>query len=289
MSETIITRHPECESRLFSLLGHMVVEVGSKEDWDKLHHLHYKAENLPPAPRFWRCRLTTTNDIVAVVVTSSVALLLGPRHDMLPKLKPGADTTLTNKHRPAWLNANMRRIGRIVTSTMYRGTGVSYRMMNLVCRMEGKRYVEIVSSMAKYNPFDTKAGFVRAPLRRAAAYEVGLKFMAETFECHPADREAVYQELISQPKPVYQALRKQMIDFYYRHSSREKTGQNLGKTADDLMTMSDHDLVRELQQLIFGYTVYALYENPDWGRPMPASLPLLAFDRQPVNQPLELS
>lgn len=119
MSETIITRHPECESRLFSLLEHMVVEVGSKEDWDKLHHLHYKAENLPPAPRFWRCRLTTTNDIVAVVVTSSVALLLGPRHDMLPKLKPGADTTLTNKHRPAWLNANMRRIGRIVTSTMY--------------------------------------------------------------------------------------------------------------------------------------------------------------------------
>ena len=63
----------------------------------------------------------------------------------------------------------------------------------------------------------------------------------------------------------------------------------LDKTADDLMTMSDHDLVRELQQLIFGYTVYALYENPDWGRPGPASLPLLAFDRQPVNQPLELS
>ena len=44
-----------------------------------------------------------------------------------------------------------------------------------------------------------------------------------------------------------------------------------GLEADDLMAMSDHDLVRELQQLIFGYTVYALYENPVWGRPMPAS------------------
>ncbi|BCR31350.1 hypothetical protein ACET9Q_13190 [Aeromonas caviae] len=287
MSDLIITRHEPDAAVRFSLLADMVVEPGTKEDWDKLHHLHYKAENLPPAPKFWRCRLTTTNDIVAVCVTSSVALLLGPRHDMLPKLKPGNDTTLTNKHRPAWLNANMRRIGRIVTSTMYRGTGVSYRMMNLVCRMEGKRYVEIVSSMAKYNPFDTKAGFVRAPLRRAAAYEAGLKFMAETFECHPADRVAVHQELISQPKPVYERLRRQVAEFYYRHSSREKTGQNLGKTVDDLASMSDLELIRELQQLIFGYTVYALYENPDLGRNVPKQLPLLAFDEQAPDQPLE--
>lgn len=288
MSDTLVTRIDQSKGRLFSLLEHMVVEPGTKEDWDKLHHLHYKAENLPPAPKFWRCRLTTNNDIVAVCVTSSVSLLLGPRHDMLPKLKPGNDTTLTNKHRPAWLNANMRRIGRIVTSTMYRGTGVSYRMMNLVSRMEGKRYVEIVSSMAKYNPFDQKAGFVRAPLRRAAAYAAGLKFMTELFECHPADREAVLSELLSQPKPVYEKIRKQMIEFYYRHSSREKTGQNLGKTADDLLTRSDEELVKELQQLVFGYTVYALYENPDFGRKLPTRLPVLAFDKQPTTEHLAI-
>lgn len=287
MTDLVITRHEPGTGRLFSLLEHMVVERGTKDDWDKLHHLHYKAENLPPAPKFWRCRLTTNNDIVAVCVTSSVSLLLGPRHDMLPKLKPGNDTTLTNKHRPAWLNANMRRIGRIVTSTMYRGTGVSYRMMNLICRMEGKRYIEIVSSMAKFNPFDQKAGFVRAPLRRAAAYEAGVKFMGNLFECNPADREGVYQELIAQPKPVYERMRRQMVDFYYRHSSREKTGQNLGKTADDVFAgMSDAELVRELQQLVFGHTVYALYENPDLGRLMPSRLPLLAFDRQAPNKQL---
>jgi hypothetical protein len=283
--DLIIQRH-EPGGRLFSLLSDMIVEPGTKEDWDRLHHLHYKADNLPPAPRFWRCRLTTTNEIVAVVVTSTVSLLLGPRHDMLPKLKPGNDTTLTNKHRPAWLNANMRRIGRIVTATMFRGTGVSYRLMNLVSRMEGKRYVEIVSSMSKYTPFDVKAGFKRAPLRRAAAYESGSLFMRSLFACHPADQLAVYEELMAQPPTTYTRLRRLMLEFYFRHSSKEKTGQNLGKTIEDLSGMKDLDLIRELQQLIFGYTVYALYENPDWGREIPKRMPLMAFDRQPSNEKL---
>lgn len=288
MNDIVITRHEKALTEpVFSLLSDMVVERGTKEDWDKLHHLHYKAVNLPPAPKFWRCRRLSNNELVAVTVTSSVSLLLAPRHDVLPKLKPGNDTNITNRHRPAWLNANMRRIGRIVTSTMYRGTGISYRMMNLVARMEGKRYMEIVSSMAKYNPFDIKAGYKRAPLRRAAAYESGVKFLREIFECHPADFQAVMNEISSQPKSVQEMLRNRMLEFYFKNSSKEKTGQNLGKTIEDLRGIEDKDLVRELQQLIFGYTIYALYENPDDGKTLPQCLPLLAFDNQQPNEKLK--
>lgn len=275
------------EEPIFSLLNDMVVERGTKEDWDKLHHLHYKAANLPPAPIFWRCRRRSNGELVAVTVTSSVSLLLAPRHDVLPRLKPGNDTNLTNRHRPAWLNANMRRIGRIVTSTMYRGTGVSYRMMNLVARLEGKRYMEIVSSMAKYNPFDIKAGYKRAPLRRAAAYDIGVKFLRENFACHPADFQAVMAELNNQPLPIQQMLRERMLEFYWKHSSKEKTGQNLGKTIEDLRGIEDKDLIRNLQQLVFGYTIYALYENPDVGDDMPKALPLLAFDNQLPHEKLK--
>lgn len=282
-----VERHQPPESANFSLLDEMIVERGTREDWDALHHLHYKAENLPPAPHFYRCRLRTNNELIAVCVTSSVSLLLGPRHDLLPKLKPGNDTTLTNKHRPAWLNKNMRRIGRIVTSTLYRGTGVSYRMMNLVARMEGVRYMEIVSSMAKYNPFDLKAGFKRAPLRRAAAYEVGVKFLRELFDGHPADQQAIIEEFEAQPPAIQRMLHAKMVEFYYRHSSKEKTGQNLGKTADDLKDMPHRDLIREIQQLIFAHTVYALFENPDHGKPVPSQLPLSAFDRQAPNEQLK--
>lgn len=289
MNDVVITRIEtgKSEDHVFSLLKDMVVERGTKEDWDKLHHLHYKATNLPPAPKFWRCRRISNNELVAVTVTSSVSLLLAPRHDVLPKLKPGKDTNITNRHRPAWLNANMRRIGRIVTSTLYRGTGISYRMMNLVARMEGKRYMEIVSSMAKYNPFDLKAGYKRAPLRRAAAYESGVKFLREIFECHPADFQAVMNELDAQQPAVKQMLRKRMLEFYYKNSSKEKTGQNLGKKIEDLDGMPDRDLVKELQQLIFGYTIYALYENPDYETKLPEALPLLAFDNQNTDEKIK--
>lgn len=285
MSDITITRvEQQAGEVIFSLLDDMVVERGTKEDWDKLHHLHYKAVNLPPAPKFWRCRRLSNNELVAVTVTSTVSLLLAPRHDVLPKLKPGKDTNITNRHRPAWLNANMRRIGRIVTSTIYRGTGISYRMMNLVARMEGRRYMEIVSSMAKYNPFDIKAGFMRAPLRRAAAYESGVKFLREIFECHPADFQAVMTELHSQPRAVQEMLRNRLLEFYFKNSSKEKTGQNLGKTVEDLRGIEDKDLIRELQQLVFGYTIYALYENPDFGSEIPQRLPLLSFDKQTPHE-----
>ncbi|MGI1988703.1 hypothetical protein [Shewanella glacialipiscicola] len=281
-----VQRHEQLTSPVFSLLDDMIVERGDKHDWEKLHHLHYKAENMPPAPKFWRCVRVSNGELVAVCVTSSVSLLLASRHDVLPKLKPGKDTNITNRHRPAWLNKNMRRVGRIVTSTIYRGTGVSYRMMNLVCRLEGARYMEIVSSMAKFNPFDTKAGFRRAPLRRAATYEVGITFMRGIFDCHPADNQAVLDELRAATPAIQKMIRERMIQFYYRHSSKEKTGQNLGKTADDLADMTNENLVRELQQLIFAHTVYALYENPDHGDSMPGQIPIMAFDNQAPHEKL---
>lgn len=281
-----INRHEPKTDALFSLLDDMVVERGTKKDWDRLHHLHYKAANLPVAPHFYRCRLKSNGDLVAVCVTSAVSLLLGPRHDLLPKLKPGGDTHLTNRHRPAWLNKNMRRIGRIVTSTMYRGTGVGYRMMNLVARMEGVRYMEIVSSMAKFNPFDIKAGYRRAPLRRAAAYEIGVKFLRELFECHPADQMSLIEEYYAQPKSIQKMLKTKLTEFYYRHSSKEKTGANLGKTQNDLVDMPIEELVRELSQLIFAHTVYSLYENPDFEHKVPNQLLLTQFDLQDVDQPL---
>lgn len=77
-------------------------------------------------------------------------------------------------------------------------------------------------------------------------------------------------------------------EFYYKHSSKEKTGSNLGRTLDDVLAdMSMRELMRELNQLVFGYTVYAIYQNPDHKRELPKSIPLLAFDNQPTDKPLE--
>lgn len=285
-NDVLIERRNEATGA-FSLIDEMFVEPGTKADWDQLHDLHYKAETLPAGPRFWRC-VTSSGDLVGVTVLSSVSLLLGPRHEVFPKLKPGNDNKFTNVHRGKWLNANMRRAARIVTDTLYRGVGVSYRMVNLSMRMQGIRFVEIQSSMSKFNPFDTKAGFRHAHLKKAAAYEQGFSFFRRFFEAHPADHDAIMKEFDSMPAALRVGVRGEMLKFYYRHSPKEKTGKKLGKTVDDLAGIPTPKLIKEMQQLIFATPVYGIWENPDLGRKLPQRLPLRAFDLQSPNEPLRL-
>lgn len=282
----VIERHQNARGR-FSPLKSMRVERGTKVDWDALHELHYKAENLPIAPKFWRC-VTEEGDLVGVMVTSSVSLLSSPRHLLFPNLSLGGDTNFTNVKRGKWLNINFRRAARIVTDTMFRGVGISYRMVNLAMRMEQKRFVEIQSSMSKFNPFDLKAGFSHGHLRRAAAYDKGLAFFRTYFDSHPADHQAIMKEFNELPQLVQEVITKDLRAFYFRHSAKEKTGSNMkmGMRKIDLMSVSA--LIKELQQLIFASPVYGIWENPDLGRELPDSLPLMAFDLQPPNKPLRL-
>lgn len=285
-NDVIIERNDSAKP-YFSLLDDMWIERGTKEDWDQLHQLHYKAEGMPPGARYWRV-VTGNGYLVGIVMTSSVALLSAPRHKIFPKLKPGNDTPLTNRYRATWLNKNMRRAARIVTDTMYRGVGVSYRMVNLACRMEGFRFVEIQSSMSKFNPFDKKAGFRHAHLNSAAAYEAGIKFMRRYFAAHPADHNGVLTELRAMPDAMRERILIEMKDFYYRHSAKEKTGSNLNAGTRKVMEKSDTDIIKEIQQLVFATPVYGIYENPDLGRDLPERLPIKAFDLQLPNEPLRL-
>lgn len=271
----------------FAMIDDMWIEPGTKDDWDKLHDLHYKAQSLPPGPHYWRC-VTGDGQLVGVIVLNTVSLLSTPRHQIFPRLKPGADTKFTNVYRAAWLNDNMRRAGRIVTDTLFRGLGISYRMVNLAMRMEGKRFVEIQSSMSKFNPFDLKAGFMHAKLRPAAAYERGLALFRLYFDSHPADHENVLKELRSFPDGMQKSIMRDIKKFYYDNSSKEKTGGNLNAGFGKVEAMEDAIVLKELQQLVFAVPAYGIWENPDLNRDIPQRLPLKAFDLQAPNEPLNL-
>jgi ABC-type ATPase with predicted acetyltransferase domain len=272
-----------------SLMDDMWVERGSLADWNVLEALHYKATNLPAGARYWRC-VTSDGDLVGVVCTSSVALLLGSRHELLPKLKPsGGDNNITNVLRGKWLNANMRRDARIVTDTLYRGVGISYRMVNLANRLEGFRYIEIQSSMSKFNPFDVKAGFKHARLRHSNAYHQGVKLFRAWFDSHPADQQSVLAEWEAMPETVKPKILSDFQEFYFRHSAKVKTGANMKAKIDDAVRgMGFYALLKELQQLVFASPVYGLWLNPDLGVKLPDRLPLSAFDLQKTNEPLRL-
>jgi hypothetical protein len=272
---------------IFSLINDMFVEPGSVNDWELLHDLHYKAERLPMGPRFWK--LTLYGETIGVLVTAIPKGLLKERHLVMPNLKPrSGDTKITNTARFVWINANIRVISRFVVDTMYRGIGAGYRMMNLVSRMEGPTFMEIQSSMSKFNSFGQRAGFKFAAPMNANSFETGMKFFRSNFDANPQDFEAIVAEIESKSPSEQEQILALCKTFYFRHSSLEQTGGNRlgGKGQRRVEAMDTRTIIKAIQQVALASPLYGVYKNPDKGRDIPQRLPLSAFDRQKPNEPL---
>lgn len=273
-----------------SLLHQMFVEPGTKEDWDQLHDLHYKSEGSPTGPKYWRCVLDNgySTELVGVVILSNPKLILGPRHRAFPKLKPGRDTKITNVYRAKFINRHFYVNSRTVVDTLYRSTGCSYRMLNIAARMSGRKYIEIQSSMSRFNPFAQRAGFQFVRPATSDLYGKGLMFMGRFFDSHPSDIEEIIRELEEMSEHHRNKVIAEIKAFYYKHSALEKTGQNLNRGTDRVDAMPVRRVLKQLNQLVFAQPIYGVYTNPDAGRELPQRIALSAFDNQPYTDPLVL-
>lgn len=272
-----------------SLLDDMTVQRGTIDDWRTLEALHYKqAGSLPAGSHHYTLKLGS--ELVGVLVMASPKLLLKERHVAFPKLKPtGDDNKLTNQYRMKWINANLQVVARVVVDTMYRGAGLAYRFTNLAARMEGRRYIEIQSSMSKYNLFAHRAGFQFVKPMRSNKYDLGMRFFRSTFESDPADLEALVDEFMRLSVGQRAAIERQTKEFYYKNSSMEKTGKSLGGVGERrVAAMPIRDVLHHLQQMTLASPLYGIYTNPEPGRVLPPVLPLRAFDNQAPTEPLVL-
>lgn len=298
--DAVVTRRPAPKRHQLSLLPEIMVEPGSKEDWDLLHELHYKAENLGIGARYWK--ITLRGQTIGVGVMTVPKMLLSGRNELFTHLRPnkdGRDTRMMNKHRAEWLNANVCTNSRLVLDTMYRGAGIAYRAQNLMMRMTGSMFVEFQSSMSKFNPFAAKAGIQFTRPKRSANYERGLALFRRWFEAIPSDFVGVMDELAAMPPKVQEKCVAELRKFYYDFSSMEKSGDNRMNGSKRVEGLATDKLLKNLQQLVFASPLYGVYINPDAvevtegsrpkGGKLPLCLPVLAFDNQPASAPLDLS
>jgi hypothetical protein len=293
-------RDPGAGTRPLSLLKHMYVERGTLADWQLLHELHYKAAQNGIGPRYMRLVL---DDGVQPVETIGVMVFTVPkpldsgRNQVFPHMRPnqnGRDTRLINVQRMAWINKNLILSSRTVLDTMYRGGGLAYRFKNIGYRLMGFRYIESRSSMSRYNPFSVKAGMKFVKPKSAPAFESGIAFFARHFTSPAYDYVAIKNEIEAMPEYLREHTLKELRAFYYRNSSMEKSGDNRLNGTSRVETMDLTYLLKQTQQLVFGATVYAAWMNPDWDpktqamRPLPARIPLMAFENQALDAPLRL-
>jgi hypothetical protein len=284
LTETLIQRD-DAPRAFFRLTEEMFVERGTKADWDLLHDLHYKAERLPIGPRFWR--LDLRGNTIGVLVTGTPKGMLRERHMVFPNMKPGAgETRLTNTNRYHHINKNFRVISRFVIDTMYRGIGAGYKMMNLVSRMEGNTFMEIQSSMSKFNSFGQKAGFRFVKPMNANNYEKVMRFFRANFEASPQDFEAVINEI--NEKSEAQRIKSEELcrDFYFRNSALENTSNGGAKMEQRRLSLTTRDVVKGIQQLGLSSPMYGVWKCPDAKGTLPDRIPLTAFDAQGANERL---
>lgn len=272
----------------YAMMDEMFIERGTKDDWNQLHELHYKAEKLPLGPHFWR--LDFRGDTIGVLVTSLPKGMLRERHQVFKNLRPASnETKLTNTNRYNWINKNMRVVSRFVLDTMYRGVGAGYRTMNLASRMEGMPIMEIQSSMSKFNAFGLKAGFRFVKPTNANKFDAVMRFMRSNFESSPQDFEAIVEEVMRKPPPEQERITQSCREFYVKNSALENTSEwgreNAMRRAND---MSLRDCVKAIQQVGLASPLYGVWKNPDLPGTVPDKLPLLAFDWQGPNEKLKL-
>lgn len=296
--DTLVRRDTSAGKHTLSLLKHIYVERGTKEDWIALSELHYKGHTLAAGSRFVRCvyECSGVREVIGIMVFANPMPLNKGRNDVFLHLRPnrgGRDTKMMNKQRMKWINQNLTWNNRTVLDTMYRSAGIAYRFKNLAYRLyctEMKyRFVESNSSMGRFNPFSVKSGMQFTRPRPAAALDVGVAFFRANFFAHPCDQTAILSELESLPLPLQKSIGEKLREFYYRHSAMEKSGDkmHIGMTRVNKLPIAH--VLKETIQIVFGATIYWTWgENPDAGRTLPKRLPLLAFDNQTFNEPLNL-
>ena len=283
---TIVTYNPQAKGA-YPLLEEMYVERGSQTDWDLLSALHYKSHTLPVGAKHWRLRFR--GETIGACVFGMSRPLLKERHALFPLIRPGNDTQISNIARYAYVNDNFRVIGRFVVDTMFRSAGVAYRFANLASRQYGYKFLEIQSSMSKYNMFAERAGFDMVKPIRSMHYEKGLRFMRRYFAAHPADLEALMDEFNLMTPALQSKVERDLKRFYYDHSPLEKTGSRRHYSAGVVDNWGMRRIIAKIQGLCFASPLYGLYRNPDSGRlDIPAQLPLLSFDMQRPNESLKL-
>lgn len=307
--EVLVRRNPSPGRHKLSLLKNIYVERGTIEDWYALQELHYKGHSLAAGSRYYRCVYEdegTPATLVGVIVFANPRPLDRDRMKVFPFTKPsqmgGRDTKLVNKMRMNWVNKTITWNNRTVLDTMYRGGGIAYRFKNLAYRMYCAEhrfgYVESRSSMGKFNPFSIKSGMRFTRPSSANALGPGSEFFQGYFESPLQDTVAILEEFYSFPEHHRKYVDRRLREFYHKHSSQEKSGdkRDLGMTR--INTLSVEYIVKQLQQLILGSTVYWHWTNPDIKfdklgmfvsqTELPKRLPLLAFDNQGPRDPMRM-
>jgi ABC-type dipeptide/oligopeptide/nickel transport system ATPase subunit/GNAT superfamily N-acetyltransferase len=155
---------PVVEYRIFephrcSLLKKVEIKEAYRGEFKKLEPFHYRqtADKLIVSKIY---AAYVEGELAAVIVYTTPHFTLRGRNIAAPEYKP----TKPYQEYLKRLNRDFTRIARVIVAPKFRGIGLGVKIVKDTMPLTGKKYVETLAVMAKYNPFFEKAGMRRIDL-----------------------------------------------------------------------------------------------------------------------------
>jgi len=163
-SEVTIERKElsEFSKKLDEIYKHLNVELGTKEDYEKLKRFHYRQAGLGAVKNVYK--MTFNNDLIGVIVITYPHLALKGRN--IFNNKKYSKMTKENCKK---INKEFECIARVILHPKYRGLGLAYYMLKEYFKLSQCKYIETVAVMAGYNPFFERAGMQRIETKTEAS------------------------------------------------------------------------------------------------------------------------
>jgi ABC-type ATPase with predicted acetyltransferase domain len=146
--EIQVNYYPNNKNKECSLVKEMTIAEGTKKDYKKLSHFHYRDSRLFAHHKIFVMK--RNDETVGVITYGSPPLAVSGRRQAL-----GKQLTIQE------VNQQIIRISRVVIHPKYRTIGLGANIVKETLPKAGKPIVETVAVMAKYNPFFEKAGMTK--------------------------------------------------------------------------------------------------------------------------------
>ena len=128
-----------------SVMEDVSIREGSREDYERLSHLHYRDSGLPVPREIYA--MEREGELLGVVVYSYPPIRASGRKEAVGR-SPGIGE----------LNECWAIISRVIVHPKYRTIGLGSHLIRETLGMQGSRHVELIAVMARYNPFAERAG-----------------------------------------------------------------------------------------------------------------------------------
>lgn len=256
-SDVTATRYEDYKesfsSKIKEIYDNLKVEIGTKEDYEKLKTFHYRQSGLGALKNVYSLKFN--NEVIGVTVVCYPHLALKGRNIFNDKKYAKMTTENCEK-----INKEYECIARVILHPKYRGLGLSYFMLKEYFKLSECENIETVAVMANYIPFFEKAGMTRIDIDEDMKRTNQVKELEQygyNISLLSSERynEFVFNALDEQSQIEVKNVVKKILNRY-----KGQISKMFSKT-DSIETIVDNHLFKVMREIQRSNIIYLVKKN----------------------------